>query len=84
MAVAAASAAATANVIGSAGLTPTSSDCSHRPEMYASTMPAPTPTAESDSDRFAIIATNLQQCIVAGDEASLDKEKLEKLFLSLA
>jgi DNA-binding FrmR family transcriptional regulator len=37
-----------------------------------------------DKAGFAIIATNLQQCIVAGDEASLDKEKLEKLFLSLA
>jgi len=37
-----------------------------------------------DKAGFAIIATNLQQCIVAGDEASLDKEKLEKRFLSLA
>jgi DNA-binding FrmR family transcriptional regulator len=37
-----------------------------------------------DKAGFAIIATNLQQCIAAGDEASLDKEKLEKLFLSLA
>ena len=37
-----------------------------------------------DKAGFAIIATNLQQCIVAGDEATLDKEKLEKLFLSLA
>ena len=37
-----------------------------------------------DKAGFAIIATNLQQCIIAGDEASLDKEKLEKLFLSLA
>ena len=37
-----------------------------------------------DKAGFAIMATNLQQCIVAGDEASLDKEKLEKLFLSLA
>jgi len=37
-----------------------------------------------DKAGFAIIATNLQQCIVAGDEAALDKEKLEKLFLSLA
>ena len=29
-----------------------------------------------DKAGFAIIATNLQQCIIAGDEASLDKEKL--------
>ena len=37
-----------------------------------------------DKAGFAIIATNLQKCLVAGDEAALDKEKLEKLFLSLA
>ena len=37
-----------------------------------------------DKAGFAIIATNLQECIIAGDEATLDKEKLEKLFLSLA
>ena len=37
-----------------------------------------------DKAGFAIIATNLQQCIVAGDEGALDQEKLEKLFLSLA
>lgn len=37
-----------------------------------------------DRAGFAIIATSLQQCLHEGDEASLDKEKLEKLFLSLA
>lgn len=37
-----------------------------------------------DRAGFAIIATSLQECIVHGESAELDKEKLEKLFLSLA
>ncbi|MCE1177827.1 MAG: metal-sensitive transcriptional regulator [Micrococcales bacterium] len=37
-----------------------------------------------DKAGFAIIATNLQHCIAAGEEASIDREQLEKLFLSLA
>ncbi len=37
-----------------------------------------------DKAGFAIIATSLQQCILAGEPAALDREKLEKLFLSLA
>lgn len=38
-----------------------------------------------DRAGFAIVATGLQQCLAAGDDAdSVDVKKLEKLFLSLA
>jgi DNA-binding FrmR family transcriptional regulator len=37
-----------------------------------------------DRAGFAIIATSLQECIAHGESADLDKEKLERLFLSLA
>jgi DNA-binding FrmR family transcriptional regulator len=39
-----------------------------------------------DRAGFAIVATGLQQCLVAGDGQvdSLDVKKMEKLFLSLA
>jgi DNA-binding FrmR family transcriptional regulator len=39
-----------------------------------------------DKAGFAIIASGLQQCIVenAGDVASVDVQRLERLFLSLA
>ena len=37
-----------------------------------------------DRAGFAIIATSLQECITHGESADLDKEKLERLFLSLA
>jgi DNA-binding FrmR family transcriptional regulator len=37
-----------------------------------------------DKAGFAIIAAGLEQCIAAGDEGTLDRAKLEKLFLSLA
>jgi DNA-binding FrmR family transcriptional regulator len=38
-----------------------------------------------DKAGFALIATGLEQCIVTGGEAgSVDRAKLEKLFLSLA
>jgi DNA-binding FrmR family transcriptional regulator len=37
-----------------------------------------------DKAGFAIIASGLEQCIVAGEEGALDRGKLEKLFLSLA
>ncbi|KGM10764.1 metal-sensitive transcriptional regulator [Cellulomonas bogoriensis] len=38
-----------------------------------------------DRAGFAIIATGLEQCITQGDEASgIDRERLQKLFLSLA
>lgn len=37
-----------------------------------------------DKAGFAIIASGLQQCIAAGEPGELDREKLEKLFLSLA
>lgn len=38
-----------------------------------------------DKAGFAIIATGLQQCIVAGgDGDAVDRARLEKLFLSLA
>ena len=35
-----------------------------------------------DRARFAIVATGLQQCMAEGD--SLDVQKMEKLFLTLA
>ena len=38
-----------------------------------------------DRAGFAIVASGLQQCLAAGDDAeSLDVKKMEKLFLSLA
>jgi DNA-binding FrmR family transcriptional regulator len=37
-----------------------------------------------DRAGFAIIAAGLEQCIAAGDEGTLDRAKLEKLFLALA
>jgi DNA-binding FrmR family transcriptional regulator len=38
-----------------------------------------------DKAGFAIIATGLEQCITAGQEGgTLDRARLEKLFLSLA
>ncbi len=37
-----------------------------------------------DKAGFAIIASGLQQCISAGEEGTIDRAKLEKLFLSLA
>jgi DNA-binding FrmR family transcriptional regulator len=38
-----------------------------------------------DKAGFAIIAAGLEQCIIAGENGnSLDRAKLEKLFLSLA
>lgn len=38
-----------------------------------------------DRAGFAIVASGLQQCLVAGDELdSVDVQKMEKLFLSLA
>ena len=38
-----------------------------------------------DKAGFAIIATGLEQCISAGNDGStLDRARLEKLFLSLA
>ena len=38
-----------------------------------------------DRAGFAIVATGLQQCLLAGDGTdSLDIKKMEKLFLSLA
>jgi DNA-binding FrmR family transcriptional regulator len=39
-----------------------------------------------DRAGFAIVASGLQQCLLAGDGAldSLDVKKMEKLFLSLA
>jgi DNA-binding FrmR family transcriptional regulator len=37
-----------------------------------------------DKAGFAIIASGLEQCIAAGEEGTLDRGKLEKLFLSLA
>ena len=38
-----------------------------------------------DRAGFAIVASGLQQCLVAGDDMdSVDVKKMEKLFLSLA
>ena len=37
-----------------------------------------------DKAGFVIVATGLEQCIRAGEEGVLDREKLEKVFLSLA
>lgn len=38
-----------------------------------------------DRAGFTIISSGLQRCLIEGDEAAgIDKEKLQKLFLSLA
>lgn len=37
-----------------------------------------------DKAGFALIAAGLEQCIRAGDEGNLDREKLEQVFMSLA
>lgn len=37
-----------------------------------------------DRAGFAIIASGLEQCIAAGEDGKVDREQLEKLFLSLA
>ncbi len=37
-----------------------------------------------DKAGFALITTGLEQCIRAGDDGELDREKLEKVFMSLA
>ncbi len=37
-----------------------------------------------DKAGFALISAGLEQCIRAGDEGELDREKLEKVFMSLA
>ncbi len=37
-----------------------------------------------DKAGFALIAAGLEQCILAGDDGVLDREKLEKVFMSLA
>lgn len=37
-----------------------------------------------DKAGFAIIASGLEQCIRAGEDGEVDREKLEKVFLSLA
>jgi len=37
-----------------------------------------------DRAGFAIVASSLRQCVIAGDDADIDTSKLERLFLSLA
>lgn len=37
-----------------------------------------------DKAGFALIAAGLEQCIVAGPDGEVDREKLERVFLSLA
>jgi DNA-binding FrmR family transcriptional regulator len=37
-----------------------------------------------DKAGFALIATGLEQCIRAGDDGELDREKLQRVFMSLA
>lgn len=37
-----------------------------------------------DKAGFALIAEGLQQCIAAGPEGKLDRDKLERVFLALA
>ena len=37
-----------------------------------------------DKAGFAVIASGLTACIAAGEEGTLDTERLQKLFLSLA
>lgn len=37
-----------------------------------------------DKAGFAIIASGLTQCLAAGDDGALDRDRLEKVFMSLA
>ena len=37
-----------------------------------------------DKAGFAIIASGLEQCILAGEDGQVDRAKLERVFLSLA
>jgi DNA-binding FrmR family transcriptional regulator len=37
-----------------------------------------------DKAGFAIIASGLERCIAAGEDGTVDRARLEKLFLSLA
>lgn len=37
-----------------------------------------------DRAGFALIAAGLEQCIRAGDDGTIDRDKLEKVFMSLA
>lgn len=37
-----------------------------------------------DKAGFAIIAAGLEQCMAAGEDGHLDRQRLERLFLSLA
>jgi DNA-binding FrmR family transcriptional regulator len=37
-----------------------------------------------DKAGFALISAGLEQCIRAGDDGTVDREKLEKVFMSLA
>jgi DNA-binding FrmR family transcriptional regulator len=37
-----------------------------------------------DRAGFAVVASGLRQCVVAGDGSEIDTSKLERLFLSLA
>jgi DNA-binding FrmR family transcriptional regulator len=37
-----------------------------------------------DKAGFALISAGLEQCIRAGDDGTLDRKKLEKVFMSLA
>ena len=37
-----------------------------------------------DKAGFALISAGLEQCIRAGDDGQVDREKLQKVFLSLA
>lgn len=37
-----------------------------------------------DKAGFALISAGLEQCIRAGDEGELDREKLERVFMALA
>ena len=37
-----------------------------------------------DKAGFAIISAGLEQCILAGEDGAVDREKLQKVFMSLA
>jgi len=37
-----------------------------------------------DKAGFALISVGLEQCIRAGDDGTVDREKLERVFMSLA
>ncbi len=37
-----------------------------------------------DKAGFALISAGLEQCIRAGDDGTLDRQKLERVFMSLA